>query len=64
MIHKREPVSTQVIDNAYTTGIIFTSLWSGVVTVNEFRNDLLSRSGNVQSAQVNQLVQSYKKKSE
>jgi hypothetical protein len=56
-----EPVSTLVIDNvnAYTTGMIFTSLWSDVVTVSQFRNDLLLRSGNVQSAQVNQLVQSY-----
>lgn len=61
MTHNRKPLSTLVIDNvnAYTTGMIFTSLWSGVVTVNEFRNDLLSRSANVQSAQVNQLVQSY-----
>lgn len=61
MIHKRESLSTLVIDNvnAYTPGMIFTSLWSGVVTVNEFRNDLLLRSGNAQSAQVNQLVQSY-----
>ena len=61
MIHKREPVSTLVIDNvnAYTTGMIFTSLWSDVVSVTQFRNDLLQRSGNTQSAQVNQLVQSY-----
>lgn len=56
-----EPLSTLVIDNvnAYTPGMIFTSLWSDVVTVNQFRNDLLFRSGNIQSAQVNQLVQSY-----
>jgi hypothetical protein len=56
-----EPLSTLVIDNvnAYTPGMIFTSLWSDVVTVTQFRNDLLSRNGNVQSAQVNQLVQSY-----
>ena len=56
-----EPLSTLVIDNvnAYTSGMIFTSLWADVVSVNQFRNDLLLRSGNVQSAQVNQLVQSY-----
>lgn len=61
IFHERSPLSTLVIDNvnAYTTGMIFTSLWSDVVTVSQFRNDLLSRSGNVQSAQVNQLVQSY-----
>ncbi len=56
-----EPLSTLVIDNvnAYTPGMIFTSLSSNVVTVNQFRNDLVPRHGNIQSAQVNQLVQSY-----
>ncbi|SMD43378.1 hypothetical protein SAMN00777080_1970 [Aquiflexum balticum DSM 16537] len=48
-----EPLSTLVIDNvnAYTPGMIFTSLWSDVVTVNQFRNDLLLRNGNVQSGE-------------
>jgi len=61
MTHKREPLSTRVIDNfnTYTPVMIYTSLWSDVVTVNQLRNDLLLRSGNVQAAQVNQLVQSY-----
>lgn len=56
-----EPLSTLVIDNVNddTPGMIFTSLWSDVVSVNQFRNDLLFRSGNVQSPQVNQLVHSY-----
>lgn len=56
-----EPLSTLVIDNvnAYSPGMIFTSLWSNVLSVSHFRNDLLQRSGNTQSAQVNQLVQSY-----
>jgi len=61
MTHKSKPLTSREIDNvnAYTTGMIFTSLWSNVLSVSQFRNDLLQRSGNIQSAQVNQLVQSY-----
>lgn len=56
-----EPSSTGVVDNAnlYTPAMIFQSLNSGVLTVGQFKTDLLARQNNLQSNQVNQLVQSY-----
>jgi len=56
-----EPSSTGVVDNAnlYTPAMIFQSLNSGVLTVGQFKTDLLARQNNLQSTQVNQLVQSY-----
>ncbi|MDF2159184.1 hypothetical protein P2G54_15080 [Algoriphagus sp. CAU 1675] len=56
-----EPSSTGVVDNAnlYTPAMIFQSLNSEVLSVGQFKTDLLSRNNNLQSTQVNQLVQSY-----
>jgi len=56
-----EPSSTGVVDNvnSYTPAMIFQSLNTNVLTVGQFRTDLLSRQNNLQSTQVNQLVQSY-----
>ncbi len=56
-----EPGTTGVIDNAnlYTPAMIFQSLNSGVLSVGQFNADLLGRNNNLQSTQVNQLVQSY-----
>jgi hypothetical protein len=56
-----EPSSTGVVDNVngYTPAMIFQSLNSGVLSVGQFKTDLLSRQNNLQSTQVNQLVQSY-----
>ena len=56
-----EPGTTGVIDNAnlYTPAMIFQSLNSNVLSVGQFKTDLLGRNSNLQSLQVNQLVQNY-----
>lgn len=61
LIDSGEPSSTLVIDNVngYTPGMIFQSIGANVLTIGQFKTDLLGRHGNIQSPQVNQLVQSY-----
>lgn len=61
LVDSGEPTSTGVIDNvnAYTPAMIFQSLNSNVLTVAQFKSDLLNRQNNLQSTQVNQLVQGY-----
>ncbi|GGZ34292.1 hypothetical protein GCM10007049_29570 [Echinicola pacifica] len=56
-----EPTSTGVIDNVnlYTPAMIFQSLNGGVLSVGQFKTDLLKRNNNLQITQVNQLIQSY-----
>ncbi|MEP1087698.1 hypothetical protein [Algoriphagus sp.] len=56
-----EPSSTAIVDNvnAYTPAMIFQSLSSNVLTVGQFKTDLLARQNNLQSTQVTQLVQGY-----
>ncbi len=56
-----EPGFTGVVDNAnlYTPNMIFESLNGGVLSVSQFKTDLLGRNNNLQSLQVNQLIQSY-----
>ena len=60
MIHiKTELTGEEINVNGYTPAMIFQSLNTNVLTVGQFRTDLLSRQNNLQSTQVNQLVQSY-----
>jgi hypothetical protein len=56
---KTESTGQEINVNLYTPAMIFQSLNSNVLTVGQFRTDLLSRQNNLQSTQVNQLVQSY-----
>ncbi len=56
-----EPTTTGVVDNVnlYTPSMIFQSLNSSVLSVGQFKTDLLGRNSNLQSLQVNILVQTY-----
>ncbi len=55
-----EPGTTGVIDNAnlYTPAMIFQSLNGGLLSVGQFKSDLLGRNSNLQSLQVKQFGQS------
>lgn len=52
--------TTGVIDNVnlYTPSMIFQSLNGGVLSVGQFKTDLLGRNSNLQSIQVKQFAQS------
>jgi hypothetical protein len=57
-----EPAFTTVVDNVsgYSMAGLFKGFQSNVTTVQELRQEILSRNGNSQLTQVNQLITSYR----
>jgi len=56
---KTELTGEEINVNGITPAMIFQSLNTNVLTVGQFKTDLLARENNLQSTQVNQLLQSY-----
>jgi|GEM_PF-2716334 hypothetical protein len=56
---KTESTGEEINVNLYTSAMIFQILNSSVLSVGHFKADLLGRNSNLQSTEVNQLVQDY-----